>query len=186
MYKIMKHKSISNQWRHSLLQLIIQCRVYRKSECVFPGLVSVVPNPARPEVTLKGNRFKELGFRSQMLQWGTDVSLHTLQPKALFVLSMSYVKRIVVYALKKDFCVVRYDLNFKVNLETWFKISAQPLPHLCQPRVAIHGISPLHFSRSRVSLQQNVHLNYHGRFDAYTRNQQWIVFRVPGVTVNLK
>lgn len=38
---------------------------------------------------------------------------------------MSYVKRIVVYALKKDFCVVRYDLNFKVNLGTWFKISAQ-------------------------------------------------------------
>lgn len=31
-----------------------------------------------------------------------------------------------------------------------------------------------------------VHLNYHGRFDADTRNQQWIVFRVPGVTVNLK
>lgn len=99
---------------------------------------------------------------------------------------MSYVKRIVVYALKNDFCVVRYNLNFKVNLETWFKISAQPLPHLRLPRVTIHGVSPLHFSRSRVSLQQNVHLNYHGRFDAYTRNQQWIVFRVPGVTVNLK
>lgn len=112
-------------------------------------------------------------------------SLHTLTKSS--VLSMSYVKRIQVYALKNEFCVVRYNLNFKVNLGTWFKISAQPLPHLRQPRVTIHGVSLLHFSRSRVSLQQIMFiLNYHGRFDAYSRNQQWIVFRVPGVTVNLK